>query len=610
MRIGSAFFSREMGGQWTIAGQAPSGKPLPYWEDVFVQGQYTIRSRRKLVNPEKIIKPADVSVMDSRRKRARRSSPLTSDDDSDDTNMLDERECGDLISSAEECWSLVSSESAGSSGDEVKGTDSSAGEEAAGNSSDDDESNSNSEISHDAEDRSSSLSQRSDRSTSAAESVTSASSVGESASDHGDPGSDGDDEKSDIARYDSDSEFSGIYKFQPKIARSRTFQYRLCDLCRGDCGLDTDPRPFYQCTLCDAEGWDMCSDCFAKGEWCLKNNHQLLKMVGRKNRFLTIGTVCRNDARPGVNITVQRNRLSGTETVFRYTTTSPSLLYESPPVLHPTLPLLVYPLDGRRFLFANLVENTYFMHRISFDEAESKGSEPFAVKVVLRFSFCGKYLHIGRVSARKVECGTPTVKLFVQVMTVELSIQNPCSRRPKTLPRRHGISLGTWPTVAISQLPFTFTWEGKHVYVSLSGEWLKVFKIPLSTRQDHETKTDTASISKTFLDLRLKDEVQEIHTLDKKVALPRSARVRPIHFYPPRSKKECARIIISSMYGERPQLPIVVYLKPESMGEWVVAKEAVLSVTDEPRKREDPLLEDFDADSDCDLIMPLLDFQR
>ncbi|KAF8859463.1 hypothetical protein BDZ45DRAFT_356793 [Acephala macrosclerotiorum] len=551
MRIGSAFFSREMGGQWTIAGQAPSGKPLPYWEDVFVQGQYTIRSRRKLVNPEKIIKPADVSVMDSRRKRARRSSPLTSDDDSDDTNMLDERECGDLISSAEECWSLVSSESAGSSGDEVKGTDSSAGEEAAGNSSDDDESNSNSEISHDAEDRSSSLSQRSDRSTSAAESVTSASSVGESASDHGDPGSDGDDEKSDIARYDSDSEFSGIYKFQPKIARSRTFQYRLCDLCRGDCGLDTDPRPFYQCTLCDAEGWDMCSDCFAKGEWCLKNNHQLLKMVGRKNRFLTIGTVCRNDARPGVNITVQRNRLSGTETVFRYTTTSPSLLYESPPVLHPTLPLLVYPLDGRRFLFANLVENTYFMHRISFDEAESKGSEPFAVKVVLRFSFCGKYLHIGRVSARKVECGTPTVKLFVQV-----------------------------------------------------------FKIPLSTRQDHETKTDTASISKTFLDLRLKDEVQEIHTLDKKVALPRSARVRPIHFYPPRSKKECARIIISSMYGERPQLPIVVYLKPESMGEWVVAKEAVLSVTDEPRKREDPLLEDFDADSDCDLIMPLLDFQR
>ncbi|CZR51756.1 uncharacterized protein PAC_01633 [Phialocephala subalpina] len=614
LRIGSAFFTRAQERQWTIEERGSGGKSLPYWEDVFIQGHYTVRSRRKLVKPEKVIKPADGSAGNGRRKKEKRSSPLTSDeDDSDESDILDEQEREELISSAEEYWSVDSSASASSSEKELKRKDSSADEESAGHSGGEDElqSDSNSEIGHDTEDPSSSLSLRSNKSSSAVESVTSASSVGDSDIDHSDGESDADDEKSDIARYDSDSEFSGIFKFQPKIARSRTFQFRACDLCREYCGLDGDPLPFYQCRLCNAEGWDMCSACFGKGEWCPKNYHQLVKMIGRKNRFVTIGTACRNDARPGVNITVQRNRLSGPETVFRYTTASPTLLYESPPVLHPTLPLLVFPLDGRRFLFANLLENTYLTYHISFDEAESKGSEVSAVKVALRFSNCGRYLHIGRVSAKMLEGSTPTVKLFNQVLTVELSTKNPSSRRPKTLPRRHGISLGIWPAVAISQLPFTFTWEENHVYISLSGEWLRVYKIPLTVRQDPPIRNDTPSISKYFPDLRLKDEVEEeIQTLDKKVALPRSARVRPIHFYPPRSRNECAKIIIGAMYGERPQLPIVVYLKPQNMGEWVVAKEAVLSLTEEPRKREDPLLEDFDVDSDCDLIMPLLDFQR
>ena len=73
---------------------------------------------------------------------------------------------------------------------------------------------------------------------------------------------------------------------------------------------------------------------------------------------------------------------------------------------------------------------------------------------------------------------------------------------------------------------------------------------------------------------------EEIQTLAKEIALPRSARARPVYFFPARSSKAYAKIILGALYGERPEPPAVVYLRRENMGEWVVVKEAVLSVVE------------------------------
>ncbi|KAF0319210.1 hypothetical protein GQ607_013603 [Colletotrichum asianum] len=46
--------------------------------------------------------------------------------------------------------------------------------------------------------------------------------------------------------------------------------------------------------------------------------------------------------------------------MFRYKHDAPAMLYHSPPALHPTKPLLVWPLGGGEVLFADYEEKTYF----------------------------------------------------------------------------------------------------------------------------------------------------------------------------------------------------------------------------------------------------------
>ena len=134
------------------------------------------------------------------------------------------------------------------------------------------------------------------------------------------------------------------------------------------------------------------------------------------------------------------------------------------------------PLDGRRFLFANLVENKYFTYHIPFNNAETGRDTCSPVSVGMHFSQCGRYLHVARVTARKATAANAATGLFIQVLTVELAARNP-SGLPRTLARRHGIALGKWPSTAIPRLPFVLTWMDRDIYVSLSAELLKVFKI-------------------------------------------------------------------------------------------------------------------------------------
>ncbi|KAJ0352432.1 hypothetical protein COL154_008569 [Colletotrichum chrysophilum] len=53
-------------------------------------------------------------------------------------------------------------------------------------------------------------------------------------------------------------------------------------------------------------------------------------------------------------------RSGQTVRMFRYKHDAPAMLYHSPPALHPTKPLLVWPLGGGEVLFADYEEKTYF----------------------------------------------------------------------------------------------------------------------------------------------------------------------------------------------------------------------------------------------------------
>lgn len=61
------------------------------------------------------------------------------------------------------------------------------------------------------------------------------------------------------------------------------------------------------------------------------------------------------------NLTVYRVSSGKPARIFHYRHNIPTMLYQSPPVLHPYSPLLVWPLGGGELLFVDYEEKTYFI---------------------------------------------------------------------------------------------------------------------------------------------------------------------------------------------------------------------------------------------------------
>ncbi|OHE97573.1 hypothetical protein CORC01_07188 [Colletotrichum orchidophilum] len=149
----------------------------------------------------------------------------------------------------------------------------------------------------------------------------------------------------------------------------------ICDLCDKSItvGQEIFSRDFFQCidgcneTNEKTSTYDICQRCYVRGGWCLQRTHVLRKMRNKNTRHgrirnVPLEIISYECARPVVTISVHRVDLDTSGLVFRYTNPSSAMLYSSPPVLHPAAPLMVYALDGQKFIFANLEENTYFIH--------------------------------------------------------------------------------------------------------------------------------------------------------------------------------------------------------------------------------------------------------
>jgi hypothetical protein len=101
--------------------------------------------------------------------------------------------------------------------------------------------------------------------------------------------------------------------------------------------------------------------------------------------------------------------------------------------------------------------------------------------------------------------------------------------------------------MTVPWLPFVLTWTNTDVYVSLSMELLRVFKISVRVREE---KTGRSEACRAVA-------VKEVCTLAKDVVLPRSVRLRPVYFPPTRGRR-VAKIVLGALYGEQPEPLIVV----------------------------------------------------
>ncbi|KAL4914739.1 hypothetical protein BDW62DRAFT_189997 [Aspergillus aurantiobrunneus] len=324
---------------------------------------------------------------------------------------------------------------------------------------------------------------------------------------------------------------------------------------------------------------------------------------------------------------------TGLKCVFQLSRPLALLLYDSPPVLHPFKPLIVWPTSPGNVLFVDFEQKTWFSRKLRPTTTYTR-----QVFTKCRFSDCGKYLHIATLEARrkppkkqkKASSSTPEsadlipLELALFVTTHRLSSRK-TTRAPPTQIYRTKIELGQYRSLPVAQLPFTITWTPSELYFTLSRKVLLVLKVKLFPPREGE---------------------EPILIPRERVFLPATAETREVRFFPSPPARESPkegpmRVLIGSQIrssrvllgedtansehnGEEggfqaagtawiPQIeavrgvegsvsmPAGFYLSSEDFGGWVKSHDIVEVPPDRGVGQLDLKVERFDVEEDCDL---------
>ena len=277
-------------------------------------------------------------------------------------------------------------------------------------------------------------------------------------------------------------------------------------------------------------------------------------------------------------------------------------LFSSPPVFHPSKPLLVWPLGAGEVLFAKYQRNTYFTRLLC-----SSGFGSCQSFVKPHFSSNGDYLHFAALEVQNADKSEdsdgkkPTqVLLTLQVSTHRLSTRKTASSPPHLIFRTN-VFLGKTVSVYVSAFPYTLTWMDQILYFVKRDTKLNVIRIPLFR--------PTKAGSQTIVCYPRNDN-----------HLPRTATMRDVHYHPPREGvkqgMEGLGTIIIGSYSSRPAQgmlvprhavspPIGVYVSEQhDLGGWICKAD----VADAKQRhnttggRLQGKFEHFDLNEDCDIV--------
>ena len=298
--------------------------------------------------------------------------------------------------------------------------------------------------------------------------------------------------------------------------------------------------------------------------------------------------------------------------VFHFSHTTARSLYASPPVFHPTKPLLVWPLGNDEILFADVSTNTYFTRLLSCTTYSS-----CHVFIKAHFSPDGAYLHFAALEASQIDTvqdpksDKPNIRLNLQVTTHRLS-QRKTTRAPPRIIFRTNVSLGKKTRLNVSSLPYSLTWRAKELYLTERSSKLNVIRIPLFAPPSGSSSTTP------------------VYYTQAPVYLPRTALVRTVHFFPPNEeeaekgrkstwRRDKAMVLIGS-YSSTPMQgffvpkvevspPIGVFLDMErDLGGWEYKPNAELKAegnvagVNRGSGRLQGMFEAFDKKEDCDIV--------
>ncbi|KAF8587635.1 hypothetical protein K439DRAFT_1630517 [Ramaria rubella] len=307
--------------------------------------------------------------------------------------------------------------------------------------------------------------------------------------------------------------------------------------------------------------------------------------------------------------------------IFHFSYAISSMLYVSPPVVHPSESLAVWPIGGGDVLFADFVANTYFMRKIRPSTTHTRH-----IFMKCHFSHCGKYLHIASLEGQhkpapnsRRNAKLPQLKIALLLSTYRLCARK-VAKSPPTLIHRARVRLDPRTSLTVSHLPYTMTWTPDELYFTCSADTLRVYRIQLFNDPE---------------DLKTWGE-GGVQTPNKTVFLPSTAAQREVFYFPPTEGNTAALIIVGSeargkgvdvndkafgglqanlspyipqnVVGLNGHLspPVGCYLEDEDIGGWGESEDRSLIPEDMGIGRLDRRREKFDPDDDCDLELYIL----
>jgi hypothetical protein len=119
---------------------------------------------------------------------------------------------------------------------------------------------------------------------------------------------------------------------------------KLCNQCGRESLTD-----FYHCHVCRTDDYDLCISCEQNGLWCYDAKHTLSEV--RSSRV--VGIKARSNYNFRQEMVIYRQKDGIHERIFHRSWKMAGLLYHSPPVMHPRLPVAVWALTGYRLLLVD-----------------------------------------------------------------------------------------------------------------------------------------------------------------------------------------------------------------------------------------------------------------
>ncbi|KAG6828076.1 hypothetical protein H0H92_009338 [Tricholoma furcatifolium] len=237
-------------------------------------------------------------------------------------------------------------------------------------------------------------------------------------------------------------------------------------------------------------------------------------------------------------------------------------LHGSPPTIHPSHSLVVWPLSEGKLLFGDFETNSYFIRKLKISTSKARH-----IFMKCQFSTCGNFLHVAALEgiSSMPKRNKPTSKsqsLAIVAYTFSLCSSQP-TRTPPAFVHQARVDLGQYPEICVDDLPFTLTWTEKLLYVTERSLTLKIYRINLFEASENRG-------------------IYPVFRPDKTIVLPGTSLRRNVHF-PPSNQEGC-------------------FLNEEiDLGEWVRSA----GTQDVPDSHGDGRLirpmETFDPEADCDL---------